>query len=47
MTPRQKFEVRERVRLALQKLPPELRKGKGYPYARIVTKIVKDRDRQP
>lgn len=44
MTPSQKWEIRERVRLALQRLPPELREGKRYIYYRLVAKLVLSRD---
>lgn len=45
MNDKQKGEVKYRVSLALSKLPPELRKGKRYAYARIVTRIVMGRDK--
>lgn len=44
LSERQKWEVAERVRLALQSLPPELRRGKRYSYARQVARIVVERD---
>lgn len=44
LTEAQKTEVVLRVRQAIRKLPPELRKGKRYPYLRLVAKLVKGRD---